>query len=667
MVQLASAVETLMDVGTRLVDGNEHATFELRAGPLGANELTVLSFTGSEAISELFAFDVVCWCGPELTPLASLVLGKPATFTMMVQEGQPRVVQGIVAAVEFQGTVRGRLQRDQYRIRVVPRMWLLEQRKNSRIFQDRTPPQIVSEVLNGAGIKYRWSLTREYPVRTYCVQYRETDYDFVKRVLAEEGIFFHFEPPLLDADALMSTAGAAVSSLAGAAAPRIVTGAASVVSAISEAVSAELMETVVFSDSAERYPAIPEHDVSLADTLVTAAVDTFAPAVGGLVSTIRELAGVPLSPRIPYRSGDGMRAAEESVDTFTLEDAVRSTSNHLRDYDFRHPMLRLDAGAVAKAPSIVDALVDTVRAPASFRPSELGALIGQTVADLVVDGTPLEVYEHHGQYQEPEVQRAVANRHLEQLRTERRVARGHGYSRRFFAGARFTLDGAGPHDREYVISRVRHEGLIPEYQADQHAPRHPYQNHFECVPSDVAYRPAPAQANLQQVLESATVVGPPGEEIYTDSFGRIKVQFHWDRRNVRQEHSSCWIRVSQTWAGAGWGFQFIPRVGMEVLVSFIGGDEDRPIVIGCVYNGTHPVPHVLPDRRTCSAIRSQSTPRSDGFNELAFEDAAGVEELRLRAQRDMRELVLNDRFAEVRSNDDSLIGETARRTFTRTA
>ena len=210
---------------------------------------------------------------------------------------------------------------------------------------------------------------------------------------------------------------------------------------------------------------------------------------------------------------------------------------------------------------------------------------------------------------------------------------------------------------EYVVTKIVHEGIIPEYHGGHERNLKTYKNVFECVRAEVAYRPAPAKADLQQVLESAVVVGPENEEIYTDSFGRIKVQFHWDREGQQNEHSSCWIRVAQTWAGAAWGTQFVPRVGMEVLVSFIGGDEDRPVVVGCVSNQTHPVPYELPSKKAVSGIRTRSTPRSDGYNELAFNDHAGFEELYLRAQRDMRELVLHDRSADVRHDDRTLVGQ----------
>ncbi len=142
---------------------------------------------------------------------------------------------------------------------------------------------------------------------------------------------------------------------------------------------------------------------------------------------------------------------------------------------------------------------------------------------------------------------------------------------------------------------------------------------------------------------TATVTGPAGDEIHVDDQGRIKVQFHWDREGKLDDRSSCWLRVMQAWSGTGWGSQFIPRVGMEVVVVFEGGDPDKPMVIGTLYNGTHPPPFVLPGDKTRSGFKSRSTPASEGFNELSFEDAAGAELLTLRAEKNLHEAVGHDR------------------------
>jgi type VI secretion system secreted protein VgrG len=188
------------------------------------------------------------------------------------------------------------------------------------------------------------------------------------------------------------------------------------------------------------------------------------------------------------------------------------------------------------------------------------------------------------------------------------------------------------------VTEVRHTGrsvLASNLTDDEPT----YENRFVCAPAYVSCRPKRRRPRVQQVLETAVVAGPVGEEIYTDQYGRVKVQFHWDRTGAANEHSSCWIRISQAWAGAAWGFQFVPRIGMEVLVSFVGGDADRPMILGAAYNATHPVPFLLPRNKTISGIRTQSTPGGGGFNELSFEDAASLERIYVHAQRDYDELV----------------------------
>ncbi|NVB39018.1 type VI secretion system tip protein VgrG [Pseudenhygromyxa sp. WMMC2535] len=178
-----------------------------------------------------------------------------------------------------------------------------------------------------------------------------------------------------------------------------------------------------------------------------------------------------------------------------------------------------------------------------------------------------------------------------------------------------------------------------------------YANRFECIPAAYLWKPERRRPRPRvHGMQTATVVGPAGEEIHTDAHGRIKVQFHWDREGGYDEHSSCFIRVVQPWAGNGWGFVFLPRIGMEVAVTFVGGDLDRPVVTGCLYNGDHATPYPLPDDKTKSTIKTESSPGGGGFNELRFEDAAGAEEIFIHAQKDFNEVVLNDHNTTVGNN-----------------
>jgi type VI secretion system secreted protein VgrG len=242
-----------------------------------------------------------------------------------------------------------------------------------------------------------------------------------------------------------------------------------------------------------------------------------------------------------------------------------------------------------------------------------------------------------------------------------RTFRGDGYVTGFAAGMRFELEGHGDAalDAKYVLTRVEHEGFAPEEitsDANDTAAQERYRNTFTCAAEDVVFRPARVYPKPKVGgVQTATVTGPAGEEIYTDEHGRIKVQFHWDREGARDEKSSCWVRVMQPWAGAGWGFVWIPRIGMEVVVQFLEGDPDRPLVTGCVYNGQNTPPYALPDEKTKSTIKSNSSPGGGGSNEIRFEDLAGAEEIYLHAQKDFNEVVEHDHTTRVKNHHTNTV------------
>ncbi|MFO7561801.1 MAG: type VI secretion system tip protein TssI/VgrG [Enhygromyxa sp.] len=202
--------------------------------------------------------------------------------------------------------------------------------------------------------------------------------------------------------------------------------------------------------------------------------------------------------------------------------------------------------------------------------------------------------------------------------------------------------------------------IAVDHAAGDHAagsiPGEAYTNRIECIPVDLEWRPARRTERPRiPSMQTATVVGPAGEEIFTDEHGRIKVQFHWSRETEYDENASCFIRVVQPWAGNGWGFVFLPRIGMEVAVTFVDGDPDRPVVTGCLYNGANTPPYPLPDDKTKSTIKSESSPGGGGFNELRLEDAAGAEEIYIHAQKDFNEVVLNDHDTKVGNNQTNTV------------
>ncbi|MGH1348761.1 MAG: type VI secretion system Vgr family protein [Nannocystales bacterium] len=234
------------------------------------------------------------------------------------------------------------------------------------------------------------------------------------------------------------------------------------------------------------------------------------------------------------------------------------------------------------------------------------------------------------------------------------------------AGSTFELQGH-PHvdlDQRYAVLSVVHQADFPEVdlgahgEGQAHGPT--YTNRFVAAPLDAGpVRPPLLSKPRATGIESATVVGPEGEEVHTDALGRVQVRFHWDDAPSQ----TCWLRVMSPWAGPGYGASFIPRVGMEVVVGFLGGDPDRPVVTGCLYTGTNMPPGALPESKTCTTLRTQSSPGGEGFNELRFEDAAGREEVFLHAQRNERTVVKAAQFTQVGATRSLSVGKDSKRTI----
>ena len=531
--------------------GLRAAPFQLSVGSHGAEQLTVVSFRGREELSLPYRFDILGRAtGVDVGEFEEAVLQQGACL-LIHDAVLPRMVRGIVASLSLEHVDSH--DRLTFRARIVPRLWLLKHRKNSRVFQDKSASEIVEIILREQGVTSRWQLHVSCLPRKYCVQYQETDLDFVHRLLAEAGIFYYFQH-----DAGGDTDG---------------------------------HETIVFSDSADLYPSIPG------------------------------------DPRLAFRGGeggDGMRREEHHVSRFDARKTVVPRAARHRDYDFKRPGLDLAAFAGD----------DTTGSDGGSRPA-----------------APFEVYDHPAEHDDPIVAPEAAARHLDQVRRRAAAGKGSSACARLLPGHRFELfdHDVAPLNAEYVTTRIEHEGRSPEVAGSEPV----YANRFKCAPASFPVRPPRPEPQVRQVVESARVVGPASQEIHTDEHGRIKVQFHWDNDGKHNEHSSCWIRVVQPLAGSTWGFQFIPRVGMEVVVAFLGGDPDRPLVLGSVNNALTPVSQALPEQQTRSGIRTQSTPGGGGANELLFEDRAGAEQLILTAQRDLDENTRHDHTASV-GNDQRL-------------
>jgi type VI secretion system secreted protein VgrG len=491
--------------------------------------LRVVRFAGQEGLSELFRFEVIV-AGEDGAVGFDDLIGKPALLTMGTDD-EPRYVHGIVARLR-QGDSGKKL--TTYHLTIVPRPWRLLHRHDCRIFQELTAPEIIKKVFEGAGLEvdtdFRFAVQGSYVAREYCVQYRESDWAFVSRLMEEEGIFYFFKH---EAD---------------------------------------------------------KHVLTLGDK----------PSVHEPISG---------DSTIKFKAPLGALSKGEHVHRFHYAEEIRSGAVTIRDYDFKKPGLLLESKGA-------------------------GALF-----------TDLEIYDSPGDYLLPATGDAIAAIRVEERTSRRKVGEGESACERLAAGSTFTLSEHSREalNREYLVTRVEHQGAEPAMaESGIDVPR--YENRFEVIPAEVPFRPALTTPRpTVKGVQSAIVVGPAGEEIHTDEHGRVKVQFFWDRLGKKDDKSSCWIRVSQIWAGEGWGAMHIPRVNQEVLVDFFEGDPDRPIIVGRVYHGTNVPPYALPANKTRSTIKSSSTPGGEGSNELRFEDKSGSEEVYLHGQKDWTIAIENDK------------------------
>lgn len=331
--------------------------------------------------------------------------------------------------------------------------------------------------------------------------------------------------------------------------------------------------------------------------------------------------------RLHYRPevGQGMQDDEHAALRFWARHDLSTKRVALLEYDFTRPTVNWTGSADAR----------------EAKPNERSG----SGRDERPTGQ-LELFDHEPPQHQGGVLNDRAGTLLSQVQRDSVCCEGTSLSRALEAGHTFQLQGHGQRalDGDYTITQIHYEGRGEPHLA---AGRHRLLNSFQCVRADVVHRPPPPARVLRQVVESARVVGPPGSELHTDEHGRIKVQFHWDRDGKLDDRASCFIRVLQAWSGAGFGAQFIPRVGTEVLVTFVGGNLDEPVVLGSLFNATHLHPYPLPRRQTASGLRSNSFGGSGGYNEVRFEDSPGEEELVLHAHNRLVDQVGGDHESDV--------------------
>lgn len=504
--------------------------------PLGADVLLLQRFSGREGISIPFAYALDLMSEEEAIDPAKL-LREPMTVTVQLYEGK-RTIHGRVRRFVQMG------QNDEltfYRAEIVPWLWFLSLSHDCRIFQAKSVLEIVQEVFDGAGYSdYDIRCRHTLEPREYCVQYRETHFNFVSRLLEEEGLFYFFE-------------------------------------------HTDDKDVLVVTDGNGTADACPGQKTARMATDEAAWQD------------------------------------EDVISGLEVESQVHIGTITLRDYDFTRPSLSLQSGASGEG--------------------------GE------------EVYDYPGRYTDLSEGERYARLMLEEGQHRGQMVRGRGNCRAFQSGYTFELEEHYRADanREYLIIHAEHSAEAGDFRSWAAAPLE-YQNEFHAIPATAPYRPPRTSAKPRiHGSQTAVVVGPSGEEIFTDEYGRVKVHFHWDRADAKDESSSCWVRVSYPWAGKGWGGIQVPRIGQEVVVEFLDGDPDRPIITGRVYNAEQTVPYKLPDNQTQSGVKSRSSKDGspDNFNEIRMEDLKGEELFYVQAEKNKEELVKNDRSESV-GNDETL-------------
>jgi type VI secretion system secreted protein VgrG len=480
---------------------------------------------------------------------AKTYLGQPLSVILEIEEKDPRVFSGIVTEFGIFGTVG---QNTLYRLVVQPWLALLQLVSNCRIFQEQRVPDIVLAVFRKHGfsdVELRLSMPHE--PRLYTVQYRESDYNFVCRLLEDEGIYFFFEH------------------------------------------------------------APGQHTLVLCDSL-----SAHEPA--------------PSCPKLPYFPPDqNRRLLMDYVERWQVNSRVESGRYALRDYNF-------EAAGADKGSKFDNAAEH--------------------------DNGAYQVYDYPGIYLETGAGDAIAKRRLHELQATRTRAEGRANARGMLVGALLTLEQhpLASQNRQYLVlsmnGSVRMHALesAHEFGDDEDV----YVCNFECIDTELPYQP-PRRTPKPVVhgAQTAVVRGGKDSEIFTDDYGRVRLEFHWDRESPSDDSSSCWVRVAQAWAGSGFGAVFTPRVGHEVLVDFLEGDPDRPIVTGSVYNSDNKPPY-LPLNASQSGIKTRSTLKGtpDNFNEIRFEDKIGEEQFFMQAEKDHTINVKNNRSATIGAADSISVG-----------
>ncbi len=518
--------------------------------PLGDGVFKLVAFHGSETLSHPFKYQLELRSENNNINHSEL-LGQQVNVGLKLEDGDIRNFNGYVSQFSM---LEERDQFTYYHATIVPSLWFLNRTADCRIFQEMTVPEIIAQVLSQYDIiNFDMNLIAQYRAWEYCVQYRESDFAFINRLMEQEGIYYFFR-------------------------------------------HTEDNHTLILADD---YAA---HEQIIGNAQLT------------------------------YRSGEFAIPQEYTVSTWRVSQSIQPGTFTHTDYNYEHPQLNLQ--------------------------STYKSMRDHALADF-------EIYDYPGEYTSLEEGDNYSRIRMEAYQTEFENVHAKTNAHGLGAGVLFGLNGHPRDDqnREYLV-------LSAHYKigtADEGARRpQKFQCQFTALESSTPYR-SPRKTPLPIVRgpQTAVVVGPAGEEIYTDEYGRVKVQFHWDREGEADDNSSSWLRVAQSTTGNQWGMISIPRLGEEVIVSFIEGDPDRPIITGRVYNGDRRPPYDLPAQKTVTGIKTDSSIGGGGYNEYIMDDSKGSELIREHAQfdkdstieHDLREQIVNDVSRDVGQNQTITIGK----------
>jgi type VI secretion system secreted protein VgrG len=505
--------------------------------PLGKDVFLLQGFRGTEGISRLFRFELDLLSEKSSISFSDIV-GKNVTLSLKQPDKSYRYLNGFISRFAQYATEE---YFTAYSAEMVPWLWFLTRNADCRIFQNKSIPDIITQVFNDLGFHdYTNSLQGSYDPREYCVQYRESSFDFVSRLMEEYGIFYYFKHE-------------------------------------------HGKHTLVLADAPSAHISCPGQSSA-----------RYVTVAGG--------------------------AQRDVITGWHMEQELRTGKYSLEDYNFKTPSTNL----MASDPTVYE----------------------------VGGNSKFEVYDYPGEYLTKGAGQSLAKLRMEEEEADHLVAEGTSRCRMFISGYKFTLEEHTRKDMntDYVLTEIHHTAATDVYPSSIAPVGESYSNTFTCIPLSVPFRPPRVTPRpTVKGVQPAVVVGPSGEEIYVDNYGRVKVQFFWDRLGKKNENSSCWIRVSQPWAGKNWGAMWIPRIGQEVVVDFLEGDPDQPLITGRVYNAEQMPPYTLPDNKTQSGFRSRSSKSgtTENYNEIKFEDDKGKELITIHAEKDQLIEVENDETIKI--------------------